>query len=173
MSHKFLFKLTDADVGSDTLFPTDFKRRNAARTLLFDEDGYIALCHVDKGNYHKLPGGGIEVGEDIEEGLRREVIEEAGCVIKNIHDIGFSEEFRSRFSQLQISFMHRAEVSGEKGIPQYDEGEQSLGFSLKWVKPEEGFKQLQEDAQKAQAYEIKFMTMRDSKLLEIALNEES
>ena len=54
-------------------------------------DGKIAMMHSRKYDYYKLPGGGIEPGETLEETLIREVREESGLVVKieTIKEFGY------------------------------------------------------------------------------------
>ena len=48
--------------------------RHAARVVLTDETGAVALLHAKVRNYYyKLPGGGIEENEDTEKALAREI----------------------------------------------------------------------------------------------------
>lgn len=42
-----------------------YELRKAARTVLFNNVNEIALLFAAEDNYHKLPSGGIEVGEKI------------------------------------------------------------------------------------------------------------
>src|SRR5690554_273861 len=58
--------------------PSTYSVREAARGLLVHEDK-IAFLHVTKYGFHKLPGGGIEVGESHDDAFTREVLEETGC----------------------------------------------------------------------------------------------
>jgi len=51
-----------------------YKLRKATRSIVITNSGKTALLYVSKHNYHKLPGGGIEAGEDIETTLHREVM---------------------------------------------------------------------------------------------------
>ena len=55
-------------------------RRPSVRGIIV-RDGKIAMMHSKKYNYYKLPGGGIEPGETLEETLIREVREESGLVV--------------------------------------------------------------------------------------------
>ena len=57
---------------------------------------FFLLCQQkkDRGIYldtFHIPGGGVEDGEDCLQALKREVLEECGIEIKNIHRFGFSD----------------------------------------------------------------------------------
>ena len=52
-------------------------KRPSVRGIIL-RNGKIAMMHSQKYNYYKLPGGGIEPGESLEETLIREVREESG-----------------------------------------------------------------------------------------------
>jgi 8-oxo-dGTP pyrophosphatase MutT (NUDIX family) len=63
--------------------------RNAARTIILDEkNGKIAILEVKNGDYHKIPGGGIEADESAEETALREAWEEAGCEVRLVKKLG-------------------------------------------------------------------------------------
>lgn len=55
--------------------------RVAVSALIF-EDGQVLLAHRRDIDWWNLPGGGMEVGETVDEALRREVHEETGLVVK-------------------------------------------------------------------------------------------
>lgn len=59
---------------------SDLRFRSAVRALLLDPDDRILLARYDFGGrmIWALPGGGLEAGESIESGLRRELAEELG-----------------------------------------------------------------------------------------------
>ena len=107
--------------------------REAARAVVFDGDKNVALLHVSKSGYYKLPGGGIEKEEDIETALRRECIEEIGCEIEILGEIGSITEYRKIFNITQISYCFLARLKGEKGIPAFEEGETEDGFKEIWL----------------------------------------
>src|SRR5438132_4166136 len=50
--------------------------------LIFDDQGRILLGHRRDIDWWNLPGGGMEVGETVDEALRREVYEETGLVVE-------------------------------------------------------------------------------------------
>lgn len=61
--------------------------------------------HVSNLNYYKLPGGGVDEGESMEETLERELAEEAGAKHIEIYDeIGEIEEMQE---QIQMRGIHR------------------------------------------------------------------
>ena len=111
--------------------------REAARAIVLDNENKIALLHVSKRNYYKLPGGGIEVGEDRVTALRRECQEEIGCDVEVIGEIGMITEYRKMFTLTQVSYCYLARVRGAKGAPHLEEGEIEDGFKEVWLPYEE------------------------------------
>ena len=71
-----------------------YRVREAGRAVVVDENGMIALLHVTKENYYKLPGGGIEDTEDKMIALKRECKEEIGCDVEVIGEVGTIVEYR-------------------------------------------------------------------------------
>ena len=58
--------------------------RVAVAAMIFDDKGYILLCEHTYRKFHPwgLPGGGLEYGENPEDGVRREVREETGLDVQ-------------------------------------------------------------------------------------------
>ena len=79
----------------------DYIKRKAAYVIVEQEDGKIAILKHDETF---LIGGGIEPGENEEETIRRECIEETGYTLKNIKpfDIVKSYEFNKKYGNLEI-----------------------------------------------------------------------
>ena len=74
---------------------SEYRIRPGARAILINELSQIALMHVTKQSYYKLPGGGIDEGEDNMTALKRELLEEVGATnIEIISEIGQVDEFR-------------------------------------------------------------------------------
>lgn len=107
--------------------------RQAARAVVFDEDKNVALLHVQKDGYYKLPGGGIEQGEDILTALKRECLEEIGCHIEVDQELGMTIEYREQYQMKQESYCFIAHTIGAKGTPQFSEKEQRDQFKAIWV----------------------------------------
>jgi len=107
-------------------------KREASRGIVFDEDSKIPLLFVSKENYHKLPGGGIEAGETKEDACKREVLEETGCTIDIVKEVGYITEFRSYTDYFdQTSYCYIGKITN-KGIPHLEQGEIDEGFELVW-----------------------------------------
>jgi 8-oxo-dGTP pyrophosphatase MutT (NUDIX family) len=136
-----------------------FRVRRAARAVVFDDQGNVALLDVHKYKYHKIPGGGIEAMEDVPTALRRECMEEIGCNVDIGPEIGEIVEYRGEFKLKQISYCYKARVIGEKGAPSFTEHEKSNDFRVVWVKLEDAIKIFQMD--KPDEYEGRFIKERD------------
>lgn len=141
-----------------------YRLRKAGRAILFDK-GLAALLFVSKLGYHKLPGGGLKEGENLEQGLKREILEETGCEMKVKCEVGITIEYREEFEELQISYCYLAEVT-KLGTPEFDEGERQHGFNLKWMALDEAIKTIENE--KPDGYEAKFIHQRDLTLLKKA-----
>lgn len=110
--------------------------REAARAIILDGEK-ILLVYSDSNGDYKFPGGGVEIGESIENALVREAMEEAGV------EVSISEEFLSVteydegqfdgfdiFKMLSIYFF--CKIEGET-VQSLDKYEMELGFVPKWV----------------------------------------
>lgn len=145
-----------------------FEIRWAARAVVFDNDKNIGILYVGKYNYHKLPGGGLEGDEVIEEALKRECLEEIGCSIEIFGELGEIIEYRDKWSLKQHSYCYLANVVGEKGNPDFTQKEIDNGFEIKWMPLEDAIKLLEND--KPEGYEGGFIQTRDSSFLKEAKN---
>lgn len=107
--------------------------REAVRAVVTDQEGRVALLHVTRDHYYKLPGGGIEKNEERSEALQRECLEEIGSAIEIVGEIGPIIEYR-KFARLQqVSYCYFAHLRGEKGTPHFMEDEIAEGFEPLWV----------------------------------------
>lgn len=108
------------------------KARYATRTVLLDKNNQIAILYVAKHNYYKIPGGGVEEGEDLEMAAKREVLEEAGCDCEIITGLGRTENNLPGWDLHDISDGFLARVVGGKGETNFDDYEAERGFNLEW-----------------------------------------
>jgi 8-oxo-dGTP pyrophosphatase MutT (NUDIX family) len=138
--------------------------REAARAVVTDNEGQIALLHVSRDQYYKLPGGGIETSEDSIVALRRECLEEIGCEIEVIDEIGMIVENRKFCSLKQISYCYFAKIKGHKGEPHFMEDEIEEGFEAVWVTYEKAVELLSENEAKGLEGRL-YIVPRDRKFL--------
>jgi ADP-ribose pyrophosphatase YjhB (NUDIX family) len=155
-----LLTIRDVDLGLSTPVPPAYTERRASRAVVFDPDGKVALFHATIKGYHKLPGGGIELGETVEDALRREVLEEIGCAITDIKELGIIEEYRNALGVHQFSCCFTARLDGEKGTPHLEEGEIAEGFETVWLPLSDAVKTLAAETN-IEDYQGKFIHQRD------------
>ncbi len=108
------------------------KTKHATRTVLLDTEDRVAIIKVGKYGYYKIPGGGVEDGEDLSESAKREVLEESGCDSEIIAELGRMETDILDWQLHDISDGFIGRVVGEKRPPKFDDYEQERGFSLEW-----------------------------------------
>jgi 8-oxo-dGTP pyrophosphatase MutT (NUDIX family) len=159
---QLLSEIKDADYPSDESI---LEIREASRAIAFDEDNLIPILFVGKRNCYKLPGGGIDDGENQLEALAREMKEEAGCTIEVTGEVGEVIEFRSKWNLKQTSYCYLGKVV-LKGDPEFTETELKNGFKLIWVSLDEAITKIEND--KPADYEGKFIQQRDLILLKKA-----
>ena len=79
------------------------------------KDGKLLLCKALKGGHYYLPGGHVEFGENAEEALQREMIEECGVSLNDIHFIGvfenkWGEPFHHEYNLLYTADIESTDV---------------------------------------------------------------
>jgi 8-oxo-dGTP pyrophosphatase MutT (NUDIX family) len=141
-----------------------YRLRKAARALIF-QNSKVAVLSATKLHLHKLPGGGIEDDESVIEGLSREILEETGCKVGNIHDLGITIEYRNAIELLQISYVFTGTVVDSSRKPQFTEKEKNEGFELAWMEVEGAIKIMKTEDSPA-TYAGKFILARDLAILE-------
>lgn len=153
----------------DPVEAATFPLRVTARTVLFDTDRNVALLRGTKPPLYKLPGGGIDLGETITEGLVRECEEETGCAIRVTAELGTIMEYKNDFHTgkgiRQLTHAFISEVVGEKHPPVFTPQEIEEGFSLLWLPYDEALQKMQSLDLMG---DVKFIRARDLAILEAA-----
>src|SRR4051812_3542379 len=83
MNGEILLTLRDEDIFPSVPIAADivWKERPTGKAVLFNDKNEILLVSNTVSNLFLLPGGGIDEGEDIVEGVKRECREETGYEI--------------------------------------------------------------------------------------------
>ena len=108
------------------------KTKYATRTVLLDKNDRVAVINVRLHKYYKIPGGGVEDGEDLEPSAKREVLEESGCACEIIAQLGRIETDILEWEMHDVSDGFIARVIGEKKLPEFETHESDRGFCLEW-----------------------------------------
>jgi 8-oxo-dGTP diphosphatase len=132
---KVLATITEQDVspGAPVSDTSSFSHRKAVRAVVLDDAGQVALLHVSRKGYHKLPGGGIDEGEDMHAALERELLEEIGCRVRIIAEVGEVREYRDEWQQYQESYCFLAKLEGSQKSSEFTQEEQGDGFEPMWA----------------------------------------
>ena len=168
---KNLLTITEQDINPDSprIDTTDFRERGAARAVLLDSDNKVYLLNVSKHGYHKLPGGGIDKGEEIIQAMNRELLEEVGCNAEIIAELGTITEYRNYEDGglKQTSYCYLSKQLGEQVESALEEGELAEGmFEVKAESIDEAIELLEND--KPDNIEGKFIQRRDIAFLKAA-----
>lgn len=175
MNMNVIAKLTNEDFGLEPQKMENYHTRKASRGIVIGEDGKIAIQNKSNKNEYKLVGGGIEGNEDPSIAFKREVLEEAGCEVEIVEQLGIIEEERSEINLKQISYIFVARVTNDTHKLNLTEKEKSEGAKLLWVEPREALdliincydKLLPSDYENV--YATRFVVTRDRKILEYYL----
>jgi len=163
---KHILTITDKEItGSDKLSAA--QPRIAVNAILFDADENIALCYMGKYDLHTLPGGGVEVGEDLQSATRREIWEETGCQCEIIGELGKIIENRYDHDFTQERSYYIARVTGEKGELHLTDEEIAEDTSVVWLPIEQALRII--SAKEHDNYQRKFIRKRDISALTEAM----
>jgi ADP-ribose pyrophosphatase YjhB (NUDIX family) len=149
--------------------PANLYERHAARAVLLDNKNQIFLLHVSKHGYHKLPGGGVNNGEELMQTLERELMEEIGCKAKIIAALGSVIEYRhyDDGGLKQTSYCYLARQIGEQIEPSLEANELQKGmYGVKATSIDQAITLLVSD--KPSTMEGRFIQKRDLAFLNAA-----
>lgn len=147
----------DEDVLESEAKPSsEYSLRPTVKAIVVDNENNIALLKA-RGHY-LLPGGGIETGESAIDALRRELIEEIGCNVDNIKELGISNQFRNKHMVHYEVVFFSANVVGKKGTPTTTQEDELQDVELFWFDKEKVFTLLksQIDIQEENEYSFYF-----------------
>ena len=163
--------IKDEDFGLNSIEFDNPRIRIGARGIVIRDDGKIAIFNKTKKNEYKLPGGGVENGEDPLFAFKREVYEEIGCEVSGIEFLGTIEEHKSLDNFKQISYVFVSHVSKINSQLHLTEKERDEGASLLWLDPIEGYNLVKscidnlKESKYENLYHSKFIVYRDTLIL--------
>ena len=118
--------------------------RPSARALIFRE-GKLAVIYSHAHKFYKIPGGGIEEGEDMVEAMIREVKEEVGLTVipKSVREYGYVRRIQKGHYEpvfIQDNYYYFCEVEEKQVASKFSESEKKEGFEAQFVALEEAIK---------------------------------
>lgn len=144
---------------------SSYERKFSARGVVFDENNNVALLPVTAHKYYKLPGGGIDDGEDKVEAFRRECVEEIGTDVEVIKELGDIVEYRDEKLCVHTSHCYIARAVGDRKEAEFTERELGNGFKeAVWVPLDNAIELMKGSS--TDNYFGKFIVERDLFLLE-------
>ena len=166
---KRLLTIYESDIfpEKENIESKDFNKRRAARAVVLNDRKQVALLKANTYNYHKLPGGGVEIDEDMITALGRELQEEIGCSAEVLAEIGEVLEYRDKWSLEQTSHCYLAKQISEQQAPAFTQSEIDDGFEIVWADNIDSAIYLLEHDY-PQNYDGMFIQRRDTALLKAA-----
>jgi len=124
---------------------SDFRERNRAAGIVLNDKKEIILMNLTNMYFHMLPGGGVDLNENIEEALYRELKEETGADVQIISDLGIIVENLQERKMKQITYFYLTKVVGEIEEPNFMPDELEQGYQVEWYSIDEAIKILEEE----------------------------
>lgn len=150
-----------------------FEDRLTGKAVVFDNENKMALVGTKVNSFYQLPGGGIDQGESIENGIIRECLEEIGCNVSLEHEIGEIDDYRNRDKKHCINYCYTARLIGDKGELTLTEDEEKNGLHVIWVPLDKAIGILEKEVEQVKRGEVTFYNtafniLRDYKFLKEA-----
>ena len=175
-NENIICSINDNDIGEIYEELKNPEIRVSSRGIVINSNGKIAIFNKTKKNEYKLPGGGCEGNESVEETFKREVLEETGCIVDNIKKIGITLEFKKKTNFKQISHIFIANVKEENAGLNLTEKEKAEGSILLWENPKDALELITKSYDKLlgseydSLYMTKYVAIRDKKILEFYID---
>lgn len=176
---KLIKKVTGIDEDNQEMNNPDV--RIAVRGIVLDDKNRLALLHRTSKNDYKLVGGGVDEGESHEQAFKREVLEESGCEVEIIKELGYVEEHRKRENYKHISYTYIAKVVHDTGFPNFTQKEIEQGCNTCWFSVDEALNRVKNtnningvvdnSIREYNSYNARFVTERETAIIEEYIKE--
>lgn len=167
--------IKDEDFGLKSKEFNNPRIRYGARGIVINGN-LIAVFNKSNKNEYKLPGGGIDEGENPEIAFKREVKEETGCEVEIIKCLGTIEEHKTLDNFKQISYVFVSKVIKDTKVLDLTDKEKDEGAKLLWLDEKEALDKITnclnelKESNYENLYHSKFIVTRDRLILEYYLN---
>jgi ADP-ribose pyrophosphatase YjhB (NUDIX family) len=165
-----LGRITDSDItGGGAPAYLSYISRYGARGVLRDRSSSnVGMMHMTTANLYKLPGGGIDAGEQPRDAFLREILEETGYEAEITHELGFIEEHKRKNGFMQYSYCYVADANRDTGKTKLSLSERRLGMTVAWMPLRDAIEAMERSYRECGDYSKRFMLLRDWKILEQA-----
>ncbi len=109
----------------------EYKRIRKGGRAIIEKDGALLFSYLKKRDQYLFPGGGLEEGENIKDGIEREVREECGLIVRAEEPFLLVCEYYNTLKW--ETYFSKAKIIGECEKEQ-DEKEIELSLTPTWVK---------------------------------------
>jgi 8-oxo-dGTP diphosphatase len=161
-------RITNSDILGGIPEFMDNISRYGSRGVLVDYMLNVAMMYMPKTNLYKLPGGGVDEGENPEDAFLREIKEETGYGAEIIHELGYIEEHKKSNDFMQFSYCYIAKAHNDVSDTMLSESEMQLGMMVKWMTIDKALEVMNYSVLNCDDYSTKFMILRDKTILEKA-----
>ena len=168
---KCIKTLTDEDFNLKEKEFNNPKLRYAARGIITNADGKIAVLNKQKLNEYKLVGGGLKENEDPTKAFKREVLEESGCKIDIDDFLGVTKELRSQDNFQQTSYIYIGHVLEDFKKTNFTKKEIAEDSRILWLDIDDAINKIKncetelKDFKDDDIYNNKFIVRRDYYIL--------
>lgn len=111
----------------------EYTDRRTGKAIVLNQTRQVALVGNSQNTFLQLPGGGIDDGEGVEEGVIRECLEEIGCIVQIVDEVGIIDDYRPRDQKHCINYCYVVEVLEQVATPMLTADEIGIGMYTRWV----------------------------------------
>ena len=164
-----ILRLTDRDFDptAPLLKIDNFPQRKTARAVVLNAEQEVGIIYAAAGDYYELPGGGVQQGESVVDALHREMLEELGCLVDVIDEIGMTEEYRHFNQTRQTSYWYLTTLREVASLPLYTADEIGAGFRVEWKDMDTAIMLVASGMEDITDHGLKFMRRRDLHVLRL------